>query len=58
MLWVNLIMDTMGALALATEPPSDALLHRRPYSTAVPLISGKMWRHVAVQAVLQLAVLW
>jgi len=26
MLWVNLIMDTCGALALATEPPSDELL--------------------------------
>lgn len=23
MLWVNLIMDTMAALALATEPPTD-----------------------------------
>ena len=31
LLWVNLIMDTLGALALATEIPSDALLHRKPY---------------------------
>ena len=31
MLWVNLIMDTMGALALGTEPPSPDLLSRRPY---------------------------
>lgn len=31
MLWVNLIMDTMGALALGTEPPSPDLLKRRPY---------------------------
>jgi Ca2+ transporting ATPase len=28
MLWVNLIMDTFAALALATEPPSDELLSR------------------------------
>jgi len=28
MLWVNLIMDTFAALALATEPPSMALLDR------------------------------
>jgi len=27
-LWVNLIMDTFGALALATEKPTDALLER------------------------------
>jgi len=28
MLWVNLIMDTFAALALATEPPSDDILDR------------------------------
>jgi magnesium-transporting ATPase (P-type) len=28
MLWVNLIMDTLGALALATEPPADEILKR------------------------------
>ena len=30
MLWVNLIMDTFAALALATESPSNALLDRQP----------------------------
>ncbi|GMN55248.1 hypothetical protein TIFTF001_024359 [Ficus carica] len=30
LLWVNLIMDTLGALALATEPPTDHLMHRPP----------------------------
>lgn len=32
MLWVNLIMDTLAALALATEPPTNDLLKRKPYS--------------------------
>ena len=31
LLWVNLIMDTMGALALGTETPSVTLLDRKPY---------------------------
>jgi magnesium-transporting ATPase (P-type) len=31
MLWVNLIMDSFAALALATEPPTDELLNRPPY---------------------------
>jgi len=31
MLWINLIMDTFGALALATEPPTEDLLKRKPY---------------------------
>jgi magnesium-transporting ATPase (P-type) len=30
LLWVNLIMDTLGALALATEPPTDNLMKRNP----------------------------
>ncbi|PAN51669.2 hypothetical protein PAHAL_9G580400 [Panicum hallii] len=30
LLWVNLIMDTLGALALATEPPNDAMMQRPP----------------------------
>jgi Ca2+-transporting ATPase len=30
LLWVNLIMDTMGALALATEPPTESLMQRPP----------------------------
>lgn len=30
LLWVNLIMDTLGALALATEPPTDSLMNQPP----------------------------
>ena len=30
LLWVNLVMDTLGALALATEPPSRGILVRPP----------------------------
>lgn len=31
LLWVNLIMDSFAVLALATEPPSEALLNTKPY---------------------------
>ena len=30
MLWINLIIDTLGALALATEPPNKKILTRAP----------------------------
>jgi len=30
MLWVNLVMDTLGALALSTEPPAVDVLDRKP----------------------------
>jgi hypothetical protein len=54
---VNLIMDTMGALALGTEPPTDELLERKPYKRDASLIDRKMWRAIAVQATYQLALL-
>jgi len=57
MLWVNLIMDTLGALALGTEPPSRVLLERRPYKRSAFLISNPMWRNIIVSAVYQLIML-
>jgi Ca2+-transporting ATPase len=57
MLWVNLIMDTMGALALGTEPPVNDLLERRPYKRDASLISRPMWRNIFVQATYQLGLL-
>ena len=57
MLWVNLIMDTMGALALGTEPPLLELLDRRPYKRDSSLISRPMWRNILCQATFQLLLL-
>mmetsp|Transcript_14003 Transcript_14003/g.17695 ORF Transcript_14003/g.17695 Transcript_14003/m.17695 type:complete len:699 (+) Transcript_14003:2-2098(+) len=57
MLWVNLIMDTMGALALGTEPPGDDLLNRRSYKRDASLISLPMWRNILIQASYQLGLL-
>ncbi|OWM81911.1 hypothetical protein CDL15_Pgr007950 [Punica granatum] len=57
LLWVNLIMDTLGALALATEPPTDHLMHRTPVGRREPLITNIMWRNLIVQALYQVGVL-
>mmetsp|Transcript_14213 Transcript_14213/g.23654 ORF Transcript_14213/g.23654 Transcript_14213/m.23654 type:complete len:1068 (-) Transcript_14213:64-3267(-) len=57
MLWVNLIMDTMGALALGTEPPSPKLLNRRPYKRNASLISRKMYRNITIQFIFQMGLL-
>ncbi|CAI5695321.1 plasma membrane calcium-transporting ATPase 1 isoform X1 [Oreochromis niloticus] len=56
MLWVNLIMDTFASLALATEPPTEALLLRKPYGRTRPLISRTMMRNILGQAIYQLTV--
>ncbi|KAL0239176.1 hypothetical protein PCE1_004867 [Barthelona sp. PCE] len=56
LLWVNLIMDTLAALALSTEPPSDALLERKPYGRSESLIAPTMWRNIIVGTIYQLVV--
>ena len=58
MLWVNLIMDTLASLALATEPPTDEHLKRKPYRKTEYIISDVMWKHIFGQAVLQLTILF
>lgn len=57
LLWVNLIMDTLGALALATERPTNELMQKRPIGRTEPLITIVMWRNLLVQAFYQIAVL-
>ncbi|KAJ1566521.1 hypothetical protein HK405_009470 [Cladochytrium tenue] len=57
LLWVNLIMDTLAALALATEKPvPEILLSRPPESRRTPLITVGMWKMIVAQAVLQTAI--
>ncbi|XP_027172385.1 putative calcium-transporting ATPase 13, plasma membrane-type [Coffea eugenioides] len=57
LLWVNLIMDTLGALALATERPTKDLMHKPPVGRTEPLITNIMWRNLVSQALYQIAVL-
>uniref|UniRef100_A0A8D0G9H9 Calcium-transporting ATPase n=1 Tax=Sphenodon punctatus TaxID=8508 RepID=A0A8D0G9H9_SPHPU len=58
MLWVNLIMDTFASLALATEPPSESLLLRRPYGRNKPLISRTMMKNILGHGVYQLTIIF
>ncbi|CAN1256208.1 Putative calcium-transporting ATPase 11, plasma membrane-type, partial [Linum perenne] len=57
LLWVNMIMDTLGALALATEPPNDALMARPPVGRGASFITKTMWRNIFGQSIYQLAIL-
>jgi len=57
MLWVNLIMDTFAALAIATEPPTEALLKDRPYSKTENIITRVMWKNIITQALFQISIL-
>ena len=54
MLWVNLLMDTFAALALATEDPNINLLTMQPYSKQESIITPVMWRNIIGQSLYQL----
>jgi Ca2+ transporting ATPase len=58
MLWVNLIMDTFASLALATQPPKDSLLNRKPQSRSDYIISKKLWKHIFGQAAIQMVLMF
>uniref|UniRef100_A0A7N0ZWJ4 Calcium-transporting ATPase n=1 Tax=Kalanchoe fedtschenkoi TaxID=63787 RepID=A0A7N0ZWJ4_KALFE len=58
LLWVNMIMDTLGALALATEPPTDELMKRPPVGRKGNFITNVMWRNIFGQSVYQFVIIW
>ncbi|PON87165.1 P-type ATPase [Trema orientale] len=57
LLWVNLIMDTLGAFALATEQPTNELMEKPPVGRKEPLITRIMWRNVIAHALFQVTIL-
>ena len=56
LLWVNLIMDTFAALALATDAPTEKILDRKPSPKRAALITTNMWKMIIGQAIYQLVV--
>jgi magnesium-transporting ATPase (P-type) len=57
MLWVNLIMDALAALALATDSPSSDLFNTKPFGRTEPIITPGMYINIATQAAYQIIVL-
>jgi len=54
LLWINLIMDTLAALALATELPTPDMLSRKPYGRNDSLVNGHMWRNIFLHSAYQI----
>lgn len=46
MLWVNLIMDTFAAMALASLPPTASVMHDKPRRRADFIVTAPMWRSI------------
>jgi Ca2+ transporting ATPase len=57
MLWINLIMDSFAALALATEPASEKCLETKPFGRDESILTYDMKLNIAVQSVYQIGVL-
>lgn len=57
MLWVNLIMDSMAALALATEPPTEELFRTKPFGRTENILTKDMYITIGSQAVYQITIL-
>lgn len=58
LLWVNMIMDSLASLALATELPTPILLQRPPYRKKEYIISRRMVKHILGQAIFQACILF
>ncbi|KOS20135.1 Calcium-transporting ATPase 2 [Escovopsis weberi] len=56
LLWINLIMDTFAALALATDAPARSILDRKPDRKSAPLITPRMAKMIIGQGICQLAI--
>lgn len=48
MLWVNIIMDTLGGLAFAGEPPLSYYMQEKPKSREEPILNGEMLNQIFI----------
>jgi len=58
LLWINIIMDTFAALALATDPATESLLDRKPDKKTAPLFSTNMYKMILMQSLYQITVIF
>lgn len=57
MLWVNIIMDTLGGLAFAGEPPIRRYMAEKPKRRDEPILSRSMIGHILLNGIFTLALL-
>lgn len=56
LLWVNLLMDSLASLALASEPPVDELLQKPPVNRTDSMVTKHMWANMLGHALYQVIV--
>jgi calcium-translocating P-type ATPase len=56
LLWVNLVMDTLAAMAFGGEPALKRYMHETPIKRDAPIISRNMWSAIIVNGMFIAAV--
>lgn len=56
LLWLNLIMDSAASIALASEPPTDALLERPPTNRNDNIITGQMLTNMIGMSIYEIGI--
>ena len=54
MLWINIIMDTLGGLAFSGEPPLPYYMKEKPKRRDEPILSADMLGHIFISGVFTL----
>ncbi|KAF2750149.1 calcium-translocating P-type ATPase [Sporormia fimetaria CBS 119925] len=54
LLWINLFMDSLAALSLSTDFPTNEILDRPPTPRKASIISLTMWKMIIGQAIFQI----
>ncbi len=57
LLWINLVMDTLAALSLATEPPRNNEIQGKPTKIHHNIMTPVMWRTILAMAIYQFVVM-
>lgn len=58
LLWVNLVMDSVASLILATDSPTDQLLSEPPYKKDDYIVTKIMMKNILSQAIYQVIILF
>ena len=52
LLWVNLVTDSLPAIAIGLEPPEKDIMHRKPVDSKKGIFSDGLWNKIIVEGIM------